>query len=300
MHPLKKLGKYIDLYALMAPGLIYFVVFAYVPMLGLLIAFKDYNIFQGVLESPWNNFQHFINMVNLPNFYRIVRNTLGLNLLTLLVGFPAPIILAILLNEIGNKYFKRITQSLLYLPHFISWIIMGGIIYNMLSLKYGIVNRMLQWFGFEPIYFMSDSVWWVVVYVLSSVWASAGWGTIIYLATITTIDPFLYEAASIDGAGRWKKIIHITIPSMIPTIIVLLVLNLGHMVSIGFEQPFALMNPTVMDVADVMSTYIYKLGIVQGTFDMTTAIGMVQSVVNLVLIVGANYMVKKMGQEGLW
>ncbi|MBW7456861.1 ABC transporter permease [Paenibacillus sepulcri] len=296
----KRIRKNLDLYICLSPGLIFFFIFAYIPMFGLLIAFKDYNMFKGVLESPWNHFQSFRDMVNLPDFYKIVRNTLMLNVLGLVFGFPAPIILAIMLNEVRNKYFKRISQSLLYLPHFMSWVLMGGMIYALLSPKYGIVNQVLQWMGMEPIYFMASNNWWVSVFVGSGIWSGVGWGTIIYLAAMTTLDPHLYEAASIDGAGRWKKMINITIPGIMPTVIILLILNVGHMVSIGFEQPYALMNPLVMDVADVLSTYIYDLGIRQGGFGLTTAIGMVQSVVNLMLIIAANYAANKMGREGIW
>ncbi|GGD56987.1 ABC transporter permease [Paenibacillus nasutitermitis] len=296
----KRIRKNLDLYICLSPGLIFFFIFAYIPMFGLLIAFKDYNIFKGVLESPWNHFQSFKDMINLPDFYKIVRNTLMLNVLGLVFGFPAPIILAILLNEVRNKYFKRVTQSLLYLPHFMSWVLMGGMIYALLSPKFGIINQVLQWIGLEPIYFMASNNWWISIFVGSGIWSGAGWGTIIYLAAMTTLDPHLYEAASIDGAGRWKKMIHITIPGIMPTVIILLILNVGHMVSIGFEQPYALMNPRVMDVADVLSTFIYDLGIRQGGFGLTTAIGMVQSVVNLMLVVGANYLANKMGREGIW
>ncbi|UVI32807.1 ABC transporter permease [Paenibacillus spongiae] len=296
----KRIRKNWDLYACLSPGLIYFFIFSYIPMFGLLIAFKDYNIFRGVFDSPWNNFAYFKEMVQLPDFYKIVRNTLMLNVLGLVIGFPAPIILAIMLNEVGSKYFKRISQSLLYLPHFMSWVLMGGMIYALLSPKFGIVNLVLQWIGLEPIYFMASNSWWVSVFIGSGIWAGVGWGTIIYLAAMTTLDPHLYEAASIDGAGRWKKIVNITIPGIMPTIVILLILNIGHMVSIGFEQPYALMNPLVMDVADVLSTYIYELGIRQGGFGLTTAIGMVQSIVNLMLIIGANYAANKMGREGIW
>jgi putative aldouronate transport system permease protein len=269
-------------------------------MFGLVVAFKDYNIFKGVFASDWVGLEHFRTMLEIPDFYRIVRNTLLLNVLGLIVGFPAPIILALLLNEVRAKYFKRITQSLLYLPHFMSWVIMGGIILNLLSPKYGIVNATLRFMGMEEIYFMIEEVWWVITYTLSSVWAGAGWGTIIYLAAMTTIDPSLYEAANIDGAGRWKRMVHITLPGIMPTVVVLLILNVGHMVSIGVEHPFALQNPVVMNIADVISTYVYSAGIKQGMFGLTTAIGMSQAVINLILVLGANYFAKRLGNEGLW
>jgi putative aldouronate transport system permease protein len=296
----KELFKNYDLYLLLVPGVIFFFVFCYIPMFGLVVAFKDYNIFKGVFASDWVGLEHFRTMLEIPDFYRIVRNTLLLNVLGLIVGFPAPIILALLLNEVRAKYFKRISQSLLYLPHFMSWVIMGGIILNLLSPKYGIVNATLRFMGMEEIYFMIEEVWWVITYTLSSVWAGAGWGTIIYLAAMTTIDPSLYEAANIDGAGRWKRMVHITLPGIMPTVVVLLILNVGHMVSIGVEHPFALQNPVVMNIADVISTYVYSAGIKQGMFGLTTAIGMSQAVINLILVLGANYFAKRLGNEGLW
>lgn len=297
---MKELLKNYDLYLLLIPGILFFFIFCYIPMFGLIVAFKDYNIFKGVFASDWVGLKHFKDMLTIPDFYRIVRNTLMLNVLGLIVGFPAPIILALMLNEIRAKYFKRISQSLLYLPHFMSWIIMGGIIYNLLSPKYGIVNSVMRAMGMEEIYFMIEEVWWVIFYTLSSVWAGAGWGTIIYLAAMTTIDPSLYEAAVMDGAGRWRKIIHITIPGIMPTVVILLILNIGHMVSIGVEHPFALQNPVVMNISEVISTYVYSAGIKQGLFGLTTAIGMSQAVINLILVLGANYFAKRLGNEGLW
>ncbi|OAS13466.1 ABC transporter permease [Paenibacillus oryzisoli] len=296
----KELFKNYDLYLLLVPGIIFFFVFCYVPMLGLVVAFKDYNIFKGILDSDWVGLHHFKEMLQIQDFYRIVRNTLLLNVLGLIVGFPAPIILALMLNEIRAKYFKKISQSLLYLPHFMSWVIMGGIIYNLLSPKYGIVNSVMRFIGMEEIYFMIEETWWVIIYTLSSVWAGAGWGTIIYLAAMTMIDPSLYEAAVMDGAGRWKKIVHITLPGIMPTVIILLILNIGHMVSIGFEHPFALQNPVVTSISEVISTYVYSSGIKQGQFGITTAIGMSQSIINLILVLGANYFAKRLGKEGLW
>jgi putative aldouronate transport system permease protein len=297
---MKELLKNYDLYLLLIPGILFFFIFCYIPMFGLIVAFKDYNIFKGVFASDWAGLKHLKDMLTIPDFYRIVRNTLMLNVLGLIVGFPAPILLALMLNEIRAKYFKRISQSLLYLPHFMSWIIMGGIIYNLLSPKYGIINSVMRAMGMEEVYFMIEEIWWVIVYTLSSVWAGAGWGTIIYLASMTTIDPSLYEAAVMDGAGRWRKIIHITIPGIMPTVIILLILNIGHMVSIGYEHPFALQNPVVMNISEVISTYIYSAGIKQGLFGLTTAIGMSQAVINLILVLGANYFAKRLGNEGLW
>ncbi|MFD0714226.1 ABC transporter permease [Paenibacillus sp. GCM10027626] len=296
----RELRKNYDLYLYLVPGFFYFVIFCYIPMFGIIIAFKQYNIFQGILESPWNGLENFYEAFRMPAFSNMIKNTLVLNILGLLIGFPAPIILAIMLNELRAKVFKRISQSLLYLPHFMSWIVLGGIVYQILSPKYGIVNEILQWFGLPSVYFMIDKGWWIAVYVLSGIWQGAGWGTILYLATMTTIDPALYEAAVIDGAGRWKRIKHITIPGIMPTMAVLLIFAIGGMVSIGFEHPFALANPVVNDVSTVLSIGIYELGIMRGAYSITTAIGLAQSLVNLVLLLSANYAVRKMGHDGLW
>lgn len=296
----REIKRNYDLYLYLIPGFVFFILFAYVPMFGVVIAFKNYNIFKGILESDWVGFKYFKEMIELPSFFRMIRNTLTLNILGLICGFPAPIILAIMLNEMRAKVFKRVSQSLLYLPHFMSWIVLGGMIYQILSPKYGVLNEVLGWFGLPSIYFMADKGWWVAVYILSSIWQGAGWGTILYLATMTTIDPSLYEAAVIDGAGRWKRIKHITIPGIVPTMAVLLIFNVGGLVSIGFEHPYALANPLVNGVSQVISIGIYEMGIQQAAFSITTAIGLTQSVVNLILILTANYTVRRMGQEGLW
>ncbi|MDF2921449.1 MAG: binding-protein-dependent transport system inner rane component [Paenibacillaceae bacterium] len=292
--------KNADLYLLLLPAVVYYLVFHYIPMGGLVIAFKEYNIFKGIWESDWAGLQYFREMLQVPDFGNMIRNTLVLNLLSLLVGFPAPIVLALLLNEVTNRYFKRISQSLLYLPHFMSWVVLGGIVYNLLSPQYGFINSVLAHTGIKPIYFMIDEFWWVVVYVLSDIWHGAGWGTIIYLAALTSIDPSLYEAAVVDGAGRWKKLVYITLPSLLPTIVILLIMNVGRLVSIGFEQPFALANAAVTNVAEVISTYTYNSGIKQGNFSIATAVGFLQAIINLALISGANYTARRLRGEGLW
>ncbi|MHA6484892.1 ABC transporter permease [Paenibacillus sp. strain BS8-2] len=296
----KEWKKNYALYLLLIPAFAFFVTFAYIPMGGLIIAFKDFNIFSGIWGSDWAGLTNFQEMFSIPEFFRITRNTLLLNLLGLLICFPAPIILALILNEIRSKYFKKISQSMLYLPHFMSWIVLGGIVYAVLSPKYGIVNELMRWVGMNEFYFMTDKTSWIIVYTLSAVWQSAGWGTIIYLAAITAIDPSLYEAASIDGAGRLRKIISVTIPSIMPTIIILFILAVGNMVSIGIEQPLALTNAVVSDVSEVISTYVYRVGIKQGDFALTTAVGMVQSVINLILIITANHFARRAGGESLW
>jgi len=300
----KMVKRNFDLYIYLIPIVIYFIIFDIIPMAGLVVAFKNYNIFLGIFRSPWVGFANFeFFLTKLPMFWLWVRNTIMLNILGLIFGFPAPIILALLLNEIRVKWFKRTSQSLLYLPHFLSWVILGGMIYQILSPRYGIVNEILRKLGLvgpEGFYFMASEQWWIAVYIGSGIWQGAGWGTILYLAALTAIDPALYEAAKIDGAGRWKQMWHITLPGIAPTVAVLLIFAIGGMVSSNFEQAFALRNPLVNSVGTVLSIGIYELGIVQGAFSVTTAIGMVQSIISMLLILGANIVVRKLGHEGLW
>ena len=221
-------------------------------------------------------------------------------MLSLVFGFPAPIILALMLNELRSTAFKRVSQSLLYIPHFMSWIILASILTNLLSPQYGAINGIIKFFGGEPIFFLADPFWWTVAYVLSGVWAGVGWGTIIYMAALTAIDQALYEAATIDGASRMQRIWFITIPSIMPTVVIMLILQIGKLVSIGFEHPMAMYNPLVSDVAEVISTFTYSMGIQRGQYSLTTALGLLQSIINLIMIVTANKITKKLGSDGLY
>ncbi|MGN7356795.1 ABC transporter permease [Paenibacillus sp. SAF-054] len=296
----KEFRKNYDLYLLLIPGILFFFIFSYVPMGGIVIAFKDYNIFKGILESDWAGLHYFKEMVSLPNFWTIVRNTLMLSILSLIFGFPAPIILSLMLNEIRLKWFKRVSQSLLYIPHFMSWIILSGIVYNILSPTYGVINELLRKLGLGEIYFMVSENWWVSTYIASGIWQNVGWGTIIYLAAMSAIDPSLYEAAEMDGASRMRKIWHVTIPGIAPTIIILLILNIGDLATVGFEKVFALQNAAVLEVSQVVSTFIYTYGLLDGNYSLATAVNTVESIINLILILGSNYIVKATGREGLW
>lgn len=297
---MRELLKNYDLYLLLVPGIIFFIIFKYVPMAGYVIAFKHYNMFQGLWASEWAGFTYFKELVNVPNFWQIVKNTIMLNVYALIFGFPAPIILALMLNEVRAKLFKRVSQSLLYIPHFMSWIVLSGIIYNLLSPTYGSVNEIIRTLGFEEIYFLVDAGWWITTYVGSGIWQEAGWGTIIYLAAMSSIDPSLYEAAEIDGGGRFRKIWHITLPGIAPTITILLILSIGSMATIGFEKIFALQNAAVLNVSQVISTFIYSYGLQQGNYSIATAVDTADSVINLGLVLGANYLARKFGREGLW
>ncbi|RYI28701.1 sugar ABC transporter permease [Bacillus infantis] len=292
--------KYWDLYLLMVPGILFFIIYKYVPMWGIVIAFQDYSIFTGVLESKWVGFKHFERMFEAEEFYRIFKNTLLISLYKLFWGFPAPIIVALMLNELRNMMYKRTIQTVIYMPHFLSWVIVGGIMMNLLGPSTGIVNSFVEFLGFEPIYFLADDSWFRSVLVASDLWKSVGWGTILYLAALAGIDPQLYEAATVDGANKWQQTWHITLPSLLPTIVILLILQMGNILEVGFEQVFILLNPLVYNVGDVFETYVYRVGVTQGQFSYTTAVGLFKSVIALILVVAANRFAKKLGQNGLW
>lgn len=289
------------LYIMFIPGLLLMIIFRYLPMMGLVIAFKDYSFRKGISGSEWVGIKHFIYIFtkNL-DFYNILRNTMIINLYKLLFYFPAPLFLAILINEINNIRLKRYMQTAMYLPHFVSWVVFGTIVTQFLSPGSGIVNEIIKAFGGDPIFFMQKSRYFRGVVIFSEIWKSAGWGTILYLAALTSIDQEQYEAAHIDGANRLQTIWHISIPGISDTIVVLLLLQIGQLMDVGFEQIYVLAKPIVYDVGDVISTYIYRVGIGQGQFSMTAAIGLFQSIVGLVLIVAANYFCKKLFDKNLW
>jgi putative aldouronate transport system permease protein len=288
------------LYLFLLIPMAYYIVFKYFPMYGATIAFKDYRIGLGFMGSKWVGLKNFERLFRAPVFYTIFKNTLLLNLYSLVVGFPVPIIIAILLNEIRNVHYKRVIQSILYLPHFISWVVLGGIFVQILSPSTGVVNLMLKALGITPVYFMIHDFWWVVMFVISGIWQGAGWGSIIYLAAISGIDPQLYEAARIDGAGKLAQVWHITLPGIKSTIAIMLILRLGGMMDVGFEHIYNLMNSAVYSVSDVISTYVYRTGILGNQYSYTTAIGLFQSVISLVLVVTANTITRKIGENSLW
>jgi putative aldouronate transport system permease protein len=281
----------------------FFILFRYVPMTNIVIAFKDYNIFRGVWSegSPWVGLKWFERAFASPDFWRAIRNTLVLNFLDLLFGFPAPIILALLLNELVFKKFKKFTQTIIYLPHFLSWIIISSMATRLLAPTNGVINIFLmENFGIGPVDFLMDPGKWIATYVTFGVWKDMGWGTIIYLAAITGINPELYEAAEVDGAGRWRKLWHITLPGIRPTIVVLLILSIGRILGIELDRPWTMMNSIVREVADVISTLVYRVGIQAFQFSLTAAIGLFQSVICVIFLVGANMLAKKFGERGIW
>ena len=291
--------KHWQLYLMLVLPLTFFIVFKYFPIYGVQIAFKDFNVFKGVAESPWVGFSVFQEIFSQKSFYVALRNTFILNGLDLIFGFPAPIILAILLNEVRFLKFKKISQTLLYLPHFISWVIIGGIVYQVFATNFGMINLFLESFGIGPIPFLSDKYAWLATYTTVGIWQSVGWGSIIYLAAITGINKELYEAAEVDGASRLRKIWNVTLPGIRSTIIVLLILRLGDMIDIGFDRPYIIGNVMVRDFSDVLSTYIYRIGLQSGQYENATAVGLFQAVVGLVFILTANYISKKTTDEGI-
>jgi putative aldouronate transport system permease protein len=288
------------LYLMLILPIAFFVIFRYLPMTNIVMAFKDYNMFKGVWESDWAGFKWFEKAFASKDFWNSLRNTIMLNFLDLLVGFPAPIILAILINEIVFIRFKRITQTVVYLPHFLSWIIISGMAFQLLAPSSGVINTFLARYGVGPVEFLGDEKLWVFTYVILGLWKEVGWNAIIYLAAIAGINTELYEAAEIDGAGRFRKIWHVTLPGIRSTIIVLLIMNMGRILGIEFDRPYALQNTSVMNVADVISTYVYRVGIRGLQFSLTAAVGLFQSVVCVVFLLTANALAKRFGERGIW
>lgn len=291
--------KYWQLYILLLLPITFVTVFKYGSMFGLIIAFKDYKIIKGFMASEWVGLEVFKKVFAMQNFSASVGNTLLLNGLGLMIGFPMPIILAILLNEIKSKYFKKITQTLLYLPHFISFVIIGALAYQIFSQNRGMVNNLIESFGGTRVPFLQEDYHWLFTYLFITVWQSMGWGTIVYLAAITSVNPELYEAATVDGANRFKRMLHITLPCIKPTIVTLLIMNLGKIMSSSFEGVYALRNVATTKFTTTIPILVYQLGITGGKFSESTAIGLFQSVVALALVLIADRIAKRLGEDGL-
>lgn len=294
-----KRTRYLQLMVL--PGLIYFIIFHYVPMYGLLIAFKNYNSLLGIWGSPWIGFLQLERFFNHPNFYRLVRNTFMLNLYGLIWGFPAPILLALFINEVRVKTFRRAVQTISYLPNFISTVAVVGMVAMLFSPQGGYVNIILnRLFGMDSQYFMADTSWFRTLFIGSSIWQSAGFGAIIYLASLSGVDPQLYESATIDGANRFQQILHITLPGIKATIMILLILNVGSMMSSSTEKVLLMQMPLTYEVSDIIGTYVYRRGLQHAEYSYGTAVGLFNSVINVILIVSANLISRKVTQESLW
>jgi putative aldouronate transport system permease protein len=288
------------LYLLALPGILFFIIFKYVPMWGLVIAFQNYSPYAGILKSDWVGLEHFARFFGNSDFYLLLRNTLAISCLNLLLFFPAPIIISIMLNEVRHMVFKRVIQTVIYFPHFLSWVIIAGISFIMLGQAEGVINGILVSLGFDNIPFLtSPNLFWIML-TLQNIWKDAGWGTVIFLAAISGIDPTLYEAAKMDGASRLKQILHVTLPGMRNVIVVLLILKLGDVMDVGFEQVFLMGSAAVSNVADVFDTYVYRNGILNGEFSYTASVGLFKSVIGLIMVTAANKLAKMFGQDGLY
>ncbi|MNM93871.1 putative multiple-sugar transport system permease YteP [compost metagenome] len=285
---------------MLLPGVLYFIIFKYFPMYGLIISFQDYKPYDGIRGSEWVGLEHFRRLFTEPDFMIILKNTVILFALNLFIFFPVPIILALMLNELRGHFFKRLFQTFVYLPHFMSWVIIVSITYVMVTMDGGIINELLVYFGLEKINFLLNPEWFRPMYILQVIWREAGWGTIIYLAGMAAIDPGLYEAARMDGAGRMRQVWHITLPSIRGVIITLFILKIGHVLDLGFEHVYLLLNSMNRQVAEIIDTYVYTAGLRQGQYSYSTAIGFFKSVIGLILVMLVNKLSKKIGEEGVY
>ncbi|MEI7025385.1 ABC transporter permease [Paenibacillus sp. y28] len=290
--------KHRALYVMILPGILFFIVFKYVPLAGSIIAFQKYQIMRGIMDSPWVGLDNFKFIFTYPDFYNVLRNTALIALYQLVFGFPAPVILALLFNEVRLMLVKRTLQSFFYLPHFLSWVVVGGIVFELLA-NQGIVNVIRGWFGFEPVLFMQQERFFRSIVVISGIWKEVGWGTIIYLAALAGVNPHLYEAAVVDGAGRWKQTFYITLPALFPTILTLFLLRIGNFLELGFDQLYNLLTPMTYSVGDIIETYVFRAGVLQAQYSVTTAIGIFQSVIGFALLWIFNRFARKM-EQGLW
>ncbi|MBO9609872.1 MAG: sugar ABC transporter permease [Paenibacillaceae bacterium] len=285
---------------LLLPGILYYALFKFAPMFGILIAFKNYHIFTGFWASEWVGLKYFRMFFDNPDAFVIIRNTFLLGVYRILFGFPAPIVLALLLNEVRLRAFKKTVQTITYLPHFISTVVVTGMTALFLSPVNGIVNEALGLFGVEPIAFLQQADWFRTVYVSTEIWQEIGWGSIIYLAALTTIDPHLYEAAGMDGAGRWRQMLYITLPGITPAIVILFILRIGQVMESGFEKVFLLYNPATYEKADILATYVYRAGLVENNYSYGSTIDLFMGVIGLVFVVTANAISRKVGETSLW
>lgn len=297
---LKRIGKNYELYIFILPAFLYFAIFYYAPMYGVQIAFKDFIATKGIAGSPWTGFKHFNYFFSSYYFNLLVRNTIGITLYSLIAGFPVPILLALLLNELKNKRFKRLVQNVTYAPHFISTVVMVGILLTFLSPSSGIVNQLIKVLGGEPIAFMAKPGMFKDIYVWSGIWQNSGWGSIIYLAALSGIDVQLHEAAIVDGATRLQRIRYINIPGIMPTMIILLVLNSGSLMNVGFEKIFLMQNSLNMETSDVISTYVYRNGLLNAQYSFSSAVGLFNSVINFILLVLVNKAARRLSETSLW
>lgn len=286
-------------YVMLLPVIIYYILFHYKPMYGIIIAFQDFNPRWGVAGSDWVGFQHFIDFFTGDYFGRLLLNTLRLSFATLIFGFPIPIILALLINELRSKKFSKIVQSITYMPHFVSMVVLCAMIRQFVGAN-GFITNFMTMFGYEGGSMLTKSQYWIPIYVLSNIWQGAGWGSIVYLAALTGIDSELYDAAKVDGANRWKQTLHVTIPCILPTIIIMLIMRVGQIMGVGYEKTILLYDGAIYDVADIISTYVYRRGLLDRQYSFSTAVGLFNSVVNFILVIIANKISKKTTETSLW
>ena len=300
MAPATGLARSWQLYLLLLPTLLLVFLFQYVPMYGVTIAFKNFKPHLGVLGSDWIGLRHFVRFFESPSFWRLIRNTVLLSGYELLLGFPIPILLALMMNVVTGRRFKRTVQMVTYAPHFISTVVIVGMLGVFLSKNFGLANHLLEALGGGRVFFLGQTEWFRSLYVLSEVWQSAGWGTIIYLAALSAIDPEQHEAAVVDGATLWQRVWRIDVPGILPTIVILLILNVGRIMNLGFEKAFLMQNALNLDVSEIISTYVYKVGLIDARFSFAAAVGLFNTVINFVLLVSVNRIAKLLGQTGLW
>ena len=293
------LYKYRYLYFLLLPLILYYVIFCYLPMAGVVIAFQDYRITRSIFNSPWVGLKNLMSFFNSYNCFQLIRNTLSISIFGLIFAFPIPILLALLLNEVRKAWFKKAVQTITYMPHFISVVVICSIVLDFVS-NDGIINEIIKLLGFKTINFMVQPGWFYPIYIGSGIWQQTGWDSIIYLAALSSIDPSLYEAAIMDGAGRLKQALYITLPGILSTIIILLILRIGQLMNVGYEKILLLYNPTIYSTADVISTFVYRKGILGASYSYAAAVGLFNSVVNFILIYSANRISRKLGQASLW
>jgi putative aldouronate transport system permease protein len=289
-----------DLYLLLLPVIVYFAIFKYGPIYGVQIAFKEYIPANGFLGSPWVGFKHFARFFNSYNFWELIRNTIGISLYQLVAAFPAPILLALMINEVGNKWFKKAVQTITYAPHFLSTVVIVGMLTLFLSPRNGLVNQALMAWGGKPIYFMAEAAWFKTLYVFSGIWQDIGWGSIIYMATLAGIDVEMYEAASIDGANKLQRLVYMTIPCLMPTVVIMLIMEFGHIMNVGFEKVFLMQNDLNISASRVISTYVYAVGIEEYQFSYSAAIDFFNAFINFGLLIAVNRFAKRMTEISLW
>ena len=297
---LNKIAKDWDLYLLLLPGFVWYLLFCYKPMAGLITAFYDYNVFKGLAGSTFVGFANFSEFINGPDFVRTIKNTLMIALWQIFICFPLPIVLAIAVTEMKNRFIRNLTQTATFLPYFISVVVVCGMVINFLSPSTGIVNLIIKKLGFTPVYFMVEPKYFRLIYTMMTLWQTAGFNAIVYIAAIMGIDSQLYEAAIVDGANKWKRIVHITVPGILPTVITMFIMNIGKMVKVGYESILLLYQPTTYPVADVISTYSYRIGIENGDYGLATAAGLFEAVVALILVSVANKISKRVTENSLW